>query len=261
MSAALGNRTREAVFLCYHSIAECGAPFLALPPEIFERQMALLRRSGYRSGRIEDLRRLGMGERLAGPTVFLTFDDGFRDNFETAWPLMRNYGFTPLIFVLPDHLDSGAGLNWPEMAEEHVRHPRLLRSLTWREIDEMLADGAEIGSHTLSHPHLCDLDDQRLAEELGESRAKIAQRIGACETLAYPFGEWDERVARAAAAVGYDFAFSVPQGPQAGFGPLCVPRLNVDRRDRGGRFRLKLSPLGRRFLLSPAAERVRGLRR
>ncbi len=260
MNAALGNRRREAVFLCYHSIAARGAPYLALPADLFERQLALLRRRGYRSGRVEDLVRLNAGERLPGPTVFLTFDDGFRDNFETAWPLLRSYGFSALIFILPGHLASGSGFEWPEVAEDRSRYPDLMRSMTWREIDEMLGQGAEVGSHTITHPHLCDLDDETLAGELAESRVAIEQRIGTCETLAYPFGEWDERVARAARAAGYSFAFSLPQGPQARCGALCIPRLNVDRRDRPARLRFKLSPTGRRFLFSPTAERVRGLR-
>jgi peptidoglycan/xylan/chitin deacetylase (PgdA/CDA1 family) len=260
MSGALSNRMRDAVFLCYHSIAERGAPYLALPAGLFERQLALLRRRGYRSGGIEDIRRLARGERLARPTVFLTFDDGFRDNAETAWPLLREYGFRPLMFVLPGHLDEGREFDWPEVAEARASYPEAMRSLTWSQVDEMVGQGAEIGSHTLTHPHLRELDDEQLAYELAESRAQVERRLGACDTLAYPFGECDERVVEAARSAGYNFAFSLPQGPESRSGPLRIPRLNVDRRDRAGRFQLKLSPLGRRFLLSEAAEWTRRLR-
>ncbi len=260
MRAALGNRSPDAVFLCYHSIAERGASYLSLPADLFERQLALLRRRRFRSGGIADLRRLLRSERLPRPTAFLTFDDGFRDNAETALPLLREYGFRPLVFVLPGHLDGGREFDWPEVAEARVAHPDEMQSLSWRQVDEMVGEGAEIGSHTLTHPHLDQLDDERLAHELAESRAQLVRRLGVCETLAYPFGECNERVVEAARSAGYSFAFSLPQGPESRFGPLRIPRLNVDRRDRGSRFLLKLSAAGRRFLLSDAAERTRRMR-
>jgi peptidoglycan/xylan/chitin deacetylase (PgdA/CDA1 family) len=260
MSHALGNRSRQAVFLCYHSIAERGAPYLALSPGLFERQLAMLRRLGYRSGGLADLERLAVGERLPRPTVFITFDDGFRDNLLVAQPMMTEYGFRPLIFVMPPFVDAGRGFDWPELADAQAENPELLRSLTWPEVEQMVDLGAEFGSHTLSHPHLCELDDERLAAELGESRRAIEERLGACEMLAYPFGEWDARVARAAGDAGYRFAFSLPQGHQREIGPLCIPRLNVDFRDRPARFRCKLRPSGRRLLLSRSGERLRDLR-
>lgn len=261
MSHPFDNRSAGAVFLCYHSIAERGAPYLSLPRETFARQLRLLRRLGFRSGGVEELAALARGERLARRTVFLTFDDGFRDNYEVAMPLLREHGFHPLIFLLPAHVDDGAPLDWPEVAEYHAREPELMRSMTWPQVEEMVAAGAEFGGHTMTHPHLRDLDDEALARELGESRSRVEARLGSCEVLAYPFGEWDERVARAAEAAGYRFAFSLPQGPQRLGGALCIPRINVDRRDRGWRFVLKLTPVGRRLLLSDLGERLRGLRK
>lgn len=260
MTVPFANRSREAVFLCYHSIADEGAPYLALPPATFERQLALLRRVGYRSGRIADLRQLARGERLDGPTAFLTFDDGYRDNHAVAMPLLGEYGFSPIVFLLPRHVDGSHGFAWPEIASTQEAHPGLLRSLSWREVDEMAAAGAEFGSHTLTHPHLPSLDDEALAHELAESRVLLQERLGKCDTLAYPFGESDARVAQAARRAGYEFAFTLPQGPQPLADHLSIARVNVDRRDGPVRFRAKLSPAGRRLLLSSAGERVRSLR-
>jgi peptidoglycan/xylan/chitin deacetylase (PgdA/CDA1 family) len=260
MSRTFANRAREAVFLCYHSIAERGEPYLALSPALFERQLALLRKLGYASGGVAELQRLSRGERLPRRTAFLTFDDGFRDNLLVAQPLMAEYGFRPLVFALPPLLDGGGGFEWPELVVAHARNPDVLRSLTWAELERMVELGAEVGSHTLTHPHLRALDDEALAEELEGSRRAFKHRLGACEMLAYPFGEWDARVARAAGRAGYRFAFSLPQGAQSDAGPLCIPRLNVDFRDSPARFRGKLHPLGRRLLLSRAGERLRRLR-
>lgn len=257
MRDPLGNRSAGVVFLCYHSIADRGEPFLALPPETFERQLALLRRLGFRSGTLADLDLLAEGGRPSGRTAFLTFDDGFKDTYQVALPLMREYGFRPLVFVLPRHLDTGAPLDWPEVAATALAEPELMRSITWEDVGAMREEGAEFGSHTLTHPHLPELDDATLETELGQSKALVEERLGRCDAIAYPFGDWDPRVAAAARRAGYRFAFSLPHGPQAEVDALCIPRINVDSRDRGSRFLAKLTPPARRLLLSSAGDRVR----
>ena len=143
-------------------------------------------------------------------TAFLTFDDGFRDNFETALPLLHEYGFGAFVFVLPPLVDSGGALGWVEVAADRRRYPATMRSVTWAMLEQMKEGGFEVGSHTLTHPHLPELDDDALRDELWESRARIKERLGACDTLAYPFGEWSDRVAAAAADCGYRYAFSLP---------------------------------------------------
>jgi glycosyltransferase involved in cell wall biosynthesis/peptidoglycan/xylan/chitin deacetylase (PgdA/CDA1 family) len=260
-SGPLRGRSRAAVFLCYHSIASGGPPFLSVDPDLFERQLGTLRRRGYRPGNVETLDRLADGDRPSGRYAFLTFDDGFLDNHATAMPLMQAYGFTGFLFVLPAHLDSGGPLDWPEVRAEAAEYPHLMRSLSWPLVEQMAEAGWEIGSHTLSHPHLPRLDDEALAQELLDSRRRIAERLGSCVTLAYPFGEWDERVARAARAAGYKFAFTLPFGAQGKAGPLSIPRVSIDQRDREWRLTAKLSPAGRSLLLSPLKPAVRSLLR
>jgi peptidoglycan/xylan/chitin deacetylase (PgdA/CDA1 family) len=257
----LRGRSRVAVFLCYHSIAAAGPPFLSVDPGLFERQLGTLRRRGYRSGDLETLDRLGAGHRPRDRYVFLTFDDGYLDNHATALPLMRAYGYTGFLFVLPGRVDSGDALDWPEVRAEAAEHPHLMRSLSWPLVEQMAEAGWEIGSHTLSHPHLPRIDDDALAQELLDSRRRIAERLGRCVTLAYPFGEWDERVARAAHAAGYRFAFTLPFGAQGRAGPLSIPRVPIDHRDERWRLTTKLNPAGRSLLLSPLKPAVRSLLR
>jgi glycosyltransferase involved in cell wall biosynthesis/peptidoglycan/xylan/chitin deacetylase (PgdA/CDA1 family) len=260
-SGPLNGRSRTAVFLCYHSIAAAGPPFLSVDPDLFERQLATLRRRGYRPGNLEALDRVRVGDRLSGRYAFLTFDDGYLDNHATALPLMQAYGFTGFLFVLPGRVDSADKLDWPEVSAEAAEFPDLMRSLSWPLVEQMAEAGWEIGSHTLSHPHLTGIDDEALAQELLDSRRRIAERFGSCETLSYPFGEWDERVARAVRAAGYKFAFTLPFGAQGKAGPLSIPRISVDHRDQEWRFAAKLSPAGRRLLLSPVKPAIRSLLR
>ncbi len=260
----LTNREAGAVFLCYHSVSEEGPAFLSLPPDTFEHQLATLRRLGYGPGTPAALAALAAGERPARPLAFLTFDDGFRDNFTHAFPLLEAYGFTAQVFLLPPLVDEGAPLAWPEVEERASRHPDVMRSMTWSMVETMAAAGIEFGSHTCRHPRLTDLDDDHLRQELLDSRRAIAERLGRCDTLAYPFGAWSPRVAAAAADAGYSFAFSLPYG-SPGVGPqtvatrLSIPRVPVDHRDAGVRFRLKLTPPGRRLLMSPSKERAQSL--
>lgn len=248
---ALRNRSRGAAFLCYHSVHPDGPPFLTLSPETFERQLALLRRRGYRTGGQAELAALASGERPRRRHVFLTFDDGFRDNFSHAFPLLQAYGATALVFLLPPAVDEGAPLAWPKVQERSERHPEVFRSLTWSMVEAMAEGGVEFGSHTCAHPDLTALDDEALAEELLQSRRRIADRVGGCDALAYPFGFWDARVAAAAAAAGYRWAFTMPRAAQASATPLSIPRVAVDHRDDERRFALKLTAAGRLLTLSP----------
>jgi peptidoglycan/xylan/chitin deacetylase (PgdA/CDA1 family) len=256
-SRLLRNRSARATFLCYHSIAAEGPRYLTISAELFERQLACLKRSGICSG---DLRSLAeaAGDSLDRATAFLTFDDGFRDNFETALPLLREYGFGAFVFVLAPLVDSGGALGWGEVAADLRRYPETMRSVTWAMLEEMKEGGFEVGSHTLTHPHLPELDGDALREELWESRARIKARLGACDTLAYPFGEWSDGVAAAAADCGYRYAFSLPtRTGQRRATMHSIPRINVDYRDRERRFEAKLSAPGKRVILSPALATLR----
>jgi peptidoglycan/xylan/chitin deacetylase (PgdA/CDA1 family) len=255
----LRNRSSRATFLCYHSIAPEGPRYLTVSAELLDRQLRELRRRGLRSGDLKALADVAQGRKVE-PTVFLTFDDGFRDNYETALPILRKHGFGAFVFVLPPLVDDGAPLEWPEVAEDCRRYSSTMRSVTWSMLEEMKEGGFEIGSHTLSHPHLPQLRGEALREELWDSRARIVERLGSCDTLAYPFGEWSPGVADAAAECGYRFAFTQPTktGQRRG-AALSIPRINVDYRDESRRFGTKLSPAGKEAFLSPelaAARRV-----
>jgi peptidoglycan/xylan/chitin deacetylase (PgdA/CDA1 family) len=257
----LRNRSRAAVFLCYHSVADDGPPFASVPVRTFERQLAVLERFGYASGGTHELAQLADGERPRRPLAFLTFDDGFADNASVVAPLLRERRWTAQVFVLPPALDRGGPLDWPEVQDRRAAHPGVMCSLDWPTVEAMAAAGIEFGSHTNLHRHLPRLADEELRQELLDSRRRIAERLGSCDCLAYPFGEWDERVAGAARAAGYRFAYTLPRRGQRDAHALSIPRIAVDHRDDERRFALKLTPIGRAVLLSSAPSRTRVLRR
>lgn len=251
MAGLLRNRSRGATFLCYHSIAEEGPRFLTVGAELFERQLDLLERRGIRTGGLAELESAAAGE-LEAPTAFLTFDDGFVDNYETVLPILRERGLRAFVFVLPPLLDAEAALDWPEVADDQRRFPRTMRSVDWAMLEEMREGGFEVGSHTLTHPHLPTLGAERVRQELSDSRARIVERLGSCETLAYPFGSWSAEVAEAARDCGYKYAFTLPtETGQRRADAHSIPRINVDYRDDERRFGSKLGPGGKSMYLSP----------
>ena len=247
----LTNRAASVAFLCYHSISNPGPPYLSVGAELFERQLAWLRRAGWETGSSAQLNELLGGRRAASRTAFLTFDDGYLDTYTSALPLLRAYNARAIVFVLPPVVDTGERLAWPEVDVQRQRYPHVMQSMTWSMLEELASAGVEIGSHGLSHQHLDRLEPDELHEELLDSRRAISERIGDCRTLAYPFGDWSPRVAAAAAETGYEFAFTIPSVGQWRATRWSIPRIPVDHRDQEWRFALKLSASGRSLLLSP----------
>ena len=258
LDRSLGNRTRRAAFLTYHAISDTGPAFLHVPPETFERQLALLQRKGWAPGTTAGLDALAAGERPAAPLAFLTFDDGYVDNVATALPLLRQYGFRAIVFVIPPMVDAGAPLVWPEVADDQRAHPDVMRSMTWEQVGEMVEAGTQIGAHTMTHPRLSTLHGERLRQELVDSRRAVIERLGHCDLFAYPFGDLSAEVVRAAADAGYRYAFSQPSDGQARHSRLTIPRIPVDDRDDERRFGLKLLAPVRAGLLSPLKPVVAG---
>jgi peptidoglycan/xylan/chitin deacetylase (PgdA/CDA1 family) len=251
------NRTNRAVFLCYHSVHPDGPPYISVTPEALEEHLVALRRLGYRSGGEADLDAMREG-READALAFLTFDDGYLDNYERALPRLRDQDMKGIFFVLPDQIGRER-LDWPEAREYAVDHPAVMRPMTWPMLEELVQDGHVIGSHTHGHQHLRELGDEELTQVLVDSRRVLVDRLGGCDLFAYPYGEWDLRVALAAAAAGYRYAFTLPPSSRH-VTPMSIPRLSVDHRDTGMRFVVKLRPTVRALAFSRAAADLRRAR-
>lgn len=252
-SRTLRNVGSDAAFLCYHSIAPDGPPFLSLTPERFREHLGVLRARRWTTGGETELAELAAGRRASRPTAFLTFDDGYLDTYEQAFPLLREFGMRAFVFILPQRVDDGGELRWDGVEGDCDRYPQVMRSMTWPMAEEMAAHGVVIGSHTLSHPHLDRIGDEQLRDELVDSRRQIADRLGSCDSLAYPYGHWDARVHAAARAAGYSWAFTIPRAGQATADALSIPRIPVDHRDDARRFGAKLHAPVRALLLSHTA--------
>jgi peptidoglycan/xylan/chitin deacetylase (PgdA/CDA1 family) len=138
---------------------------------------------------------------------------------------------------------------------------RELTPMSWSELQSLAAAGWEIGSHTGSHPHLTQLDEAALEDELARSKKTCEMQMAStCTSLAYPYGDVNARVVAAAAKAGYATAAALPRRLDSR-DPLEWPRVGVYRVDDDLRFRLKVSPTLRRLRSSAAWDAVGSMRR
>ncbi len=249
--------------LAYHAVASCPNA-LAVAALSLELQVRGLLRRGHRP--------VTFAEAVAGPPsagagrrrlFAVTFDDGFRSVITRALPILDRLAVPATVFLptalLPERVSGDdRPLAWPGFTPSPMTEDELL-PMSWEQVGGLVERGWEIASHTATHPRLTSLDDRRLAHELTSSRLVCEQRTGtACRTIAYPFGDVDDRVVAAAAQAGYTGGAAMSRLRCAG--PLAVPRTGVYSHDTPRRFRLKTTPLVRSAPAEKALSRWHGVR-
>jgi peptidoglycan/xylan/chitin deacetylase (PgdA/CDA1 family) len=219
--------------LMYHSISrQSDHDALCTSPERFEAQMLYLKRHNLRGVTMRELcRAMNTGD--ARDLVGLTFDDGYEDFLSTALPTLEKLGFSATLFVV-------AGMLGEENTWEHRGGPRIrLRLLDAKGVREISERGMEVGSHTVTHPRLSDLDPEILAGEVGDSRQMLSEIVGTqVEGFSYPYGDLDAPAVRAARSAGYVYAVATKK--QIEYGIHDWPRTYVGEKDSPLRFGVKL---------------------
>ena len=187
----------RVVVLNYHKVDNLYNS-LAIPPADFDRQMRYLKETGFHVITLAELgAALTEGAALPENPVAITFDDGYSDNYDYAYPILKKYGFRATIFVVTSYLDQS-----------------LPGYLTWGQASEMEASGLiTIESHTVTHGSMVDLTDEQICHELTESKRDIEQRLGkTAEFLAYPTGTYNLHIASLVKEAGYKGAFTIKYG-------------------------------------------------
>lgn len=181
--------------LNYHQVNDRFQTVLTMKPTDFEEQMKYLHDHGYHSITQEQFAAYMRGEgSLPDRPVMITFDDGYVDNYEQAYPILKKYGFTGTIFLIVDLVGKPG-------------------YLTWDQVQEMGRNGMEFGSHTMSHKPLTGFDRQGVRTELRESKAAIESHLQKpCEYIAFPEGEFDGMVMKETRAAEYEYGFTVETG-------------------------------------------------
>lgn len=229
---------RRPLILCHHAVSEKWPAALASTPAQLREQCAYLKRKGYTGFTLDGLK----GWDGHGKAVALTFDDAFSSVWQLAKPILDEFGFPATMFVPTGYIAGDGPMAWPGTDQWlGTEYEAELAPMTWNELRECHSAGWQIGSHTVTHPRLTKCSAVQLRSELEESRATCEAEIGApCTSLAYPYGDHDDRVVEATRAAGFNSAVTLPQA----FGetdPLRIPRVGVYRADDTRRFRLKVS--------------------
>jgi len=181
--------------LVYHSIAKTTRvqdPFrLGDPPGTFRSQMKYLHDRGFTTLTLDELaeiekdKKQGTRKRIA-----ITFDDGYLDNYTTAFGILQDFRFSATIFVVTDLLGKARYMSW-----SHAR--------------EMLNYGISFQSHTCTHPDLTKMDHAAGLHELVESRRKIEDILGTTvRHFAYPYGKYNHDVINWVKEAGYLWAYA-----------------------------------------------------
>ena len=197
------DRNARVPILMYHRVidlaADAGAAQrdYAVSPAQFEEQLRYMRDQGYQSISLYDLNRsLQTGGALPDKAVILTFDDGYRDNFVSAFPLLLKYGFTATFFI-----------NTQPIQDKYPAY------MIWEQVEEMSRQGMDIESHSHSHPRLDKLPVEDIVREVRVSKEAIEKHTSkTARFFSYPYGHYDQQVVDILISEGFWGAVTLRSG-------------------------------------------------
>jgi peptidoglycan/xylan/chitin deacetylase (PgdA/CDA1 family) len=198
LSCCLHRRFRLPI-LTYHSIADChGSDLETVSVDQFDRQMTWLREHGYRVITVSQLTEYLGNEPPGIPTVALSFDDGYLDNYLNAFPILNRNGFKATIYVATAYIGRRSFWNPPD----YIGSRAMMSAENLREISN--AD-IEIGSHSHNHYDLTKLELPIVTSEVKRSRDVIESILNRpVKGFALPHGRVNSRIHKIVVEAGYE---------------------------------------------------------
>jgi peptidoglycan/xylan/chitin deacetylase (PgdA/CDA1 family) len=219
--SSLGSRTQasgasDIPVLLYHRVGDTQG-HMTVTPKRFATDLGNLKNMGFSTINLDLFRRYLADPETPLPEnpLMISFDDGYRDNFLNAYPILREYGMTAAFYIITG------------MVGEEDR-------LTSAHIREMATNGMSIGSHTVSHRALGELETEEAAAELSLSRLFLEGLLQRpVNFVAYPKGSYNEFTAKLANESAYNGGFSVEYGTcTQSSNPYALRRIPVFSFDR-----------------------------
>lgn len=179
-------------------------PDTEILPADFEAQMKMLKDRQIPVIPLQDFLAWRRGEKnIPSRCALITLDDGWKSQYDVAWPILKKYGFPFTMFIYTDYVKPG-----PRSGGE---------SMTWEQLGEMRDAGVDIESHTISHPYLTakkgktEADyEQWLWHEINDSKKMLEAQLGIkVNAFAIPYGKFNPKVQELANKAGYEAIFTV----------------------------------------------------
>lgn len=206
-------KRRHVVVLCYHGVTQRATRDpddrfgLQVRENRFRCHLDYLNRR-YRVISFRDyLRARASQAELPDYSAIITFDDGHRNFYTAAAPLLEHHQMPAVMFLISDRVaaSDSQSQTWYDNDDHDY--------LSWNEVRKLISRGFEFGSHTCSHQKLPQISTQDLEHELQDSKTAIEEHVKTEGLpLAYPYGMTTDDIAGRAAALGYSCAFTTKTG-------------------------------------------------
>jgi peptidoglycan/xylan/chitin deacetylase (PgdA/CDA1 family) len=227
----------------YHKIEEnYDIGITTRTPEQFKDDLEFLKRNHFQTITFNDLL---TNEPLPQNPIIITFDDAYQSFYNTAYPLLKEYGYSAVIYAPLDYLGE-----WNDWDVQY--YGKKYRHISKDELLEVHKNGMEIGSHTFRHLLLTALNDAELEREIRGSKEWLEDRLNeAVVSIGYPFSRFNDKVIAAARKAGYLFGtaslFIRPLKEEDRL--LALKRSNIYRIDGRSGFAKKVKKENERLLL------------
>jgi peptidoglycan/xylan/chitin deacetylase (PgdA/CDA1 family) len=219
VSKPVVDQTAQTIIYCYHRLVDkVRYPGTEITPAVFEAQMKELKDRGITVISLQDLLAWKRGEKNIPPRcAVITFDDGWKSQYEVAWPVMKKFGYTFTMFIYTEGV-AGGSLGGGQ-------------AITWEMLADMRDNGIDIEAHTATHQDLREGHTIMVMEQGGKRTKKkltgaeyeqwmqnevvgpkqlLEQRLGIrINCFAVPFGNYNDHVKEIARNAGYEAMFTV----------------------------------------------------
>jgi len=204
----LVNDNRGVPILYYHSVKESADNEVTITPKMLKKQLQYIKDQGYTTITINELKDYLLNNSpIPKKSIIITFDDGYMDNYNYAFPILKDLNMVATIFCITSNLDGSYYLSKDA-------------------IKEMSAYGIDIESHTVTHPKLDTLSYESQLTELRNSKKTLEEITGKeVNSIAYPFGNFNDDTIKASKTAGYILGFTTKRG----FSDRNDNKLKLDR--------------------------------
>lgn len=234
--------TTHLPILRYRSISSNISPQheeYCVHPDIFNAQIEYMESEGYRSIFLDEwLIAIRSGQPLEGKCVAITFDDGYLDFFDVAYPVLNNHQFTATMFLVSDRI--GKTNDWDNLGD-------IAQLLSWKHIKEIQRGGVAVqfGSNSATHNNLVNIEsgEPSLEYEIKDSRRKLeGSLLMPVRVFAYPYGEVNDEITEMANNAGYEIGVTCEsQLSTLADDPMRLPRIQINGGDTMDVFQQKLT--------------------